>query len=93
MRTLATLTAGIGMILVGTLKAMATNRVASPFEAFWCRTPGLPASEPGPFLAFSFEPHCWGCPVALVGSLIVAAALLLPKARRSSRRDAAPFSH
>ena len=71
-----TLLAGVGLTLAG-LARMAAHAMApvDPFEAAWCR-PGELLLEPAGFLAsLASTVHCWGCPVALSGAVVIVVAL------------------
>ena len=68
--------AGIALLIIGTIKAWthinAPHSLAD-YLAFRC---GSAASADSGWFASLFGGHCWGCPVALIGGLMVSAAAI-----------------
>lgn len=71
---------GSALIGLGALPIVAGVRSAAMIGGSICRGAGEGSSAS---MMFTDTVHCWGCPVALVGAALVAAALVLASARRS----------
>jgi len=69
MTRLAQIALGLGLFLIGTAKAMHHLGTVDPMAAYWCRNGAIAANDAGFWL---FEPHCWGCGLALFGVLLAA---------------------
>jgi len=69
MTRLAQIALGLGLFLIGTAKAMHHLGTVDPMAAYWCRNGAIAANDAGFWL---FEPHCWGCGLALLGILLAA---------------------
>ncbi|MEO0818330.1 MAG: hypothetical protein AAFX86_13625 [Pseudomonadota bacterium] len=66
---LAQFAIGASLFLGGTAKAMHHLGTTDPMAAYWCRPSALTAPDTTFWL---FEPHCWGCGLALLGALLMA---------------------
>jgi hypothetical protein len=88
MTRLAQIALGLGLFLIGTAKAMHHLGTVDPMAAYWCRNGATAANDAGFWL---FEPHCWGCGLALLGVLLAAHGswkALACRVQYSGERDA-----
>ena len=67
---------GIILLLVGLTKLWTHTRSLEAFLAVRCGPDGLTAAGHGSlsFWSIMLRGHCWGCPVALTGAALIAAA-------------------
>ena len=78
MRNLGLTGLGVAALVGGLAKIQQHTASALPFEVSWCGPEGVTSTG-------LFWGHCWGCPVALAGGLLLLGLALTGIADRVSR--------
>tara|TARA_R110000782_G_scaffold108203_4_gene196665 strand:- start:1178 stop:1465 length:288 start_codon:yes stop_codon:yes gene_type:complete len=78
MRRFTVFVPGIVLLLLGSGKVWTHTQSLQAFLSVRCGPDGLsPASHAPAFWATMFNGHCWGCPVAFSGAVMILAATAL----------------
>lgn len=78
MRRLASFVPGIALLLLGSGKVWTHTQSLQAFLSVRCGPDGLASATHAPaFWTTLFNGHCWGCPVALSGAVMILGATAL----------------
>ena len=78
MRRLAGFVPGIALLLLGSVKVWTHTQSLQAFLSVRCGPDGLSSANHVPvFWMNMFSGHCWGCPVAFSGAVLILAAMAL----------------
>ncbi|WP_340691663.1 hypothetical protein [Hyphomonas sp.] len=78
MRRFAGVVPGVALLLIGSVKVWAHTQSLQAFLSVRCGPDGLSSANHAPaFWTTMFNGHCWGCPVAFSGALMILAAAAL----------------
>lgn len=78
MQRFAGIVPGVALLLIGSVKAWTHAQSLQVFLSVRCGPDGLSSTNHvSAFWATMFNGHCWGCPVAFSGALMVLAAAAL----------------